>query len=369
MSVAKTKPQIPVWTWRDAVRQSAVAPLTKLVCYSIANYLTDVGQGCWPSTRTLMADTGLSNRSVATHIAAAVEAGLLAVERKVGGDGRFQLTRYLPRFPDNAVLARAPADMRAAHDDAEAETEAEIPGEGASHGDADDESRVKEAHAARPSEAASPGEGSPREPDRVNLAQRELSTREYTTPLTPRTAGGTDLLDGSGSASPRPSPAAASKTGHTAELSRQRAAKQAEWLAELEAVADHQAVEVLFRPLLTTRHFAADKPTEALREAAKAAKGIAKPALAKAFELVTAGGRERVRADDLAAAIAKVRKHGAMVVIRPGSAQWQRWLAHFDATDKRQADVMRGQASWMVRAEWPPSSTAARAGTSQGAAA
>ena len=120
--------------------------------------------------------------------------------------------------------------------------------------------------------------------------------------------------------------------------------------------------------MLTTRHFAADKPMEALRDAAKAAKGIAKPALAKAFELVTAHGRDRVRADDLAEALAKVRKHGAMVVIRPGSAQWQRWLAHFEATDRRQAEVMRGQASWMVRAEWPPSSTAARA-TASGVAA
>lgn len=185
MSARKT----PVWTWRDAVRQADVPPLTKLVCYSIANYLTDLGRGCFPGVETLIADTGLSNRSVATHVQHAVDAGLLVVERRRAGNGQVLLTHYLPRFPDNAELARDPAAMQQPHDE-----------------ENDGERHVKDVHVAEPEPCEGGSRGprepgaQPREPDdisHVNLVQShieepsisELSTRN-TPPQPPADRGG-----------------------------------------------------------------------------------------------------------------------------------------------------------------------------------
>lgn len=97
--------QVPVWTWRDAIRQAKVPTLTKTICWALANYISDVGEGCYPGVKRLMADTGMSNRSVATHLQNAVDAGLLHIERAERRAGRYGRTTYLPRFPTAAVLA------------------------------------------------------------------------------------------------------------------------------------------------------------------------------------------------------------------------------------------------------------------------
>ena len=98
--------KIPVWSWRDAIRKAAIEPLTKLICYALANYMTDAGQAVFPSVETLIQDTGLSNRSVATHLQKAVDAGLLLIERRHNAKGHRCGTRYIPCFPENAELAR-----------------------------------------------------------------------------------------------------------------------------------------------------------------------------------------------------------------------------------------------------------------------
>lgn len=96
----------PVWTWRDAIAQADIKPLTKLVLYTLANHMNDRGQVCWPSVETLMEQTGLSNRSVATHLALAVAAGFLEIERKHNDKGHRYRTWYTPCFPEQFELAR-----------------------------------------------------------------------------------------------------------------------------------------------------------------------------------------------------------------------------------------------------------------------
>lgn len=113
-----TQTRIPVWSWRDAIRQAPIPPLTKLVCYSLANYLSDAGEGCYPSIERLMDDTGLSNKSLSTHLANAVEAGLVHIERDARSGGRLGRNRYLPQFPASCDLARTPAAMHNTHDEA-----------------------------------------------------------------------------------------------------------------------------------------------------------------------------------------------------------------------------------------------------------
>lgn len=98
---------VPVWTWRDAIRKAKVAALTKHVCNMIANYVSDVGEGAFPSLKTLIQDTGMSKRAVLMHLRLATEAGLLHIDREEpGGDGRFKRCVYYPRFPDDTTLKR-----------------------------------------------------------------------------------------------------------------------------------------------------------------------------------------------------------------------------------------------------------------------
>lgn len=322
--------QIPVWTWRDAVRQAAVPPLTKLVCYSIANYLSDVGQGCFPSVRTLMADTGLSNRSISTHLANAVEAGLLVIERRLGRDGRRQLTHYLPRFPDNAVLARTAAAMQEAHADEGDDDDAEIHVSEVHV----DETQVSEVHVARPSEPASPG---PREPDdasHVNLVQRELS-KEISKP--PKSPGGG--------------------------LSENRFEDRL--LAQLRATGRHtDAVEHLIAPLVASRkRLALGKGSEAakvLAEMVGKAHGVPSPALQAAAKRLI-DQTSKVKPADLAREIEAAKRAGAMVPIRRGTPQWQAWSRHFRSTKPKEADLMDRFDVWQVRAEWPPAGTSVEA--------
>ena len=349
--------QIPVWTWRDAVRKSAIQPLTKLVLYSIANYLTDVGTGCFPSIRTLMADSGLSNRSLATHIRAAVDAGLLVIERRSGPDGRFQRTLYLPRFPDNACLPRVSA-MQNTHDEA-AEDDLEA--------DELEDGQVNELHAARPSEGASPG---PRELHRVNLVHIEESNKELSKdPLTP--ASGGSSVDRSGdeagtcggrmaTAGPPPPSIRQPANDHRPANDRQR-----EWLAALRAdPRDAAVVEHLLAPLLTERRFSSDRPLDDLRAAASLARGLPTPALARAWGLIrdaTHQGKPltTIKPGRLREAIATVRKGGALFQLRHGTPQWRRWHEHLAAADPTQAALIRKHDGWLVPSEWPPSPAAA----------
>lgn len=334
-------PQIPVWTWRDAVRQSGVPPLTKLVCYSIANYLADVGAGCFPSVKTLMADTGLSNKSIAAHLAHAQEAGLLIIERRTGRDGRRQLTHYLPRFPSNATLAKRPAAMRDPHagdeDEFDAENHVNAP-----HVDGDgDHDHVKELHAARPSEAPSRG---PSELVHVNVAPRELSTREPSIPPKSPTAArrgtssgkfGDEAGKGSG------------ETGYDQQLAALRAEGR-----------HHDAIEHLVAPLVASgKRLSLGRGAEAraaLAEIAAKAHGLPSPALAAAVRRIV----DRPSKATMAVILAEVetaRKFGEALTIRAGSAEWAAWQRHFEASDPQQARAMRSSSVWMVRNQWPAS--------------
>lgn len=107
--VADDKIRRPVWTWRDAVFKTDIPSSTKLVCLAIAQHLSDAGVCCWPSVKTLMKMTGLSNTSIAKHLVLAEGAGLVSIERVVGADGVYAQNVYSPRFPAGFHLPTEPA--------------------------------------------------------------------------------------------------------------------------------------------------------------------------------------------------------------------------------------------------------------------
>lgn len=133
--------------------------------------------------------------------------------------------------------------------------------------------------------------------------------------------------------------------------------------------APHDVVERLIRPVLERRRFSGRDKLARLRGLCDLAKGLPGPALDKAAQLVLDAGVMTVKPDRVADAIRRVRKAGAMVPIRKGTSQWSAWLAHFRATDPKQAELMARFDGWQVRAEWPPGfSPHAAAGGSGGAA-
>lgn len=246
---------IPVWCWRDAIFESDAAPLTRLVCLAIARYLADCGKGCFPNVETLQDDTGLSNKSITTHLKLAEAAGLLVVNRRKGPDGRNLGHVYLPKFPDKAVLARQPAQdidadeshMYGVHVD----SEPDVPGSCGPHVNEGENPHV------------------PRTP--VNTPTGEISKEE--TPKSPEGRGLQDDLEIESEISedePKSSPS--------------------KLLADL--IADgrhHNVVENLLAPILTQRRFSAADAIGELRTLRHAAKDLPKPALDKAVAIVLAG--------------------------------------------------------------------------------
>ena len=74
------KSTIPLFfSWRSAFQKSDLPSTTKLVLFCISTYMNDHGGGCFPSIKTLMVDSSLSNTAVITHIKKAQDAGFLTV--------------------------------------------------------------------------------------------------------------------------------------------------------------------------------------------------------------------------------------------------------------------------------------------------
>ena len=120
------------------------------------------------------------------------------------------------------------------------------------------------------------------------------------------------------------------------------------------------AVDHLIAPLLASdKRVSLGKglasAVDALAELAQAAHGIPQPALAAALARLIAHKQKltpRIIRDE----IDHARKGGAMIVVRRGTPQYQRWQEHFTKTDPRQSLVMARQDTWQVPSEWPPRS-------------
>lgn len=374
---------IPVWCWRDAIRRSSAPPSARHVCHALSIYLSDAGTGCWPSVKALMADTGLSNRAVATNLRIAVEHGLLAIERRKGTDGRHQRTVYLPRFPDDVDLARTPAPMHEAG-----------PGEESSRGTV----QVKKAHVAKPREESSRGprehfDRSPGEDSSRRTIHRELSTLPPS-PRQPAEAGRERVVSEPDIGASAAHPARGSATSGRTELvvepepefvaapdapwvsegaSRSGASEATSqdpehirrlgWLAEVAADGRHPiVVEVFLRPMLATLTVPKGRqPAEFLRDlrdAAAAAKAT-KPALEAAAK---AARRDRVRDLPWPRDVARLIEQAglaAKVQLSHPDPRWYAWIAH-DMADPTKAGFARTTRDrrwgYVADSDWPPPS-------------
>lgn len=90
------------WTWRQAILKTYLPATTKHVLLVISCHMNDMGEGCYPSTKTLAERCSLSERSVCTHIEDAENAGWLAVQRHGFAGQKWSRHEYMPAWPKGA---------------------------------------------------------------------------------------------------------------------------------------------------------------------------------------------------------------------------------------------------------------------------
>ncbi|MCV0371108.1 helix-turn-helix domain-containing protein [Filomicrobium sp.] len=340
--------RVPVWTWRDAVRKAAIPPLTKLVCWAISNYLADVGEGCFPSIETLVADTGLSKPSVIKHVQSAIAHGLLTATPRRGQDGRIQRTVYHPQFPEYAVLPSAPASASGANE--VNAVNPDKPGQGALPGSPEDATaQVNAVNPDSPGQGALPGPGQSQRPHQVNDVYHNYPLEPSTSPPTPqgaeregddRTLFSDQTADRSGKPDPHPidgwagrwTAAAQSEIGLlfdnpiAAHVAGDFLARLVGVLcppAHVDAVAYVRQVKNRLQPFApAVLRAIADKLIETQHRDM--------PATAKLVELATVEARRQealAARDQVAAAAATPVRH----VIRRDTVQWAPWIDELNA--------------------------------------
>lgn len=98
------------FSWQHAVIKSDLAPGVRHVLLTLACYMNPAGGSCFPSIERLASATGLSKRSVISHINAACEAGFL-IRRKHGFQGqRWNHNEYEAAWPGDTTAAAEPVD-------------------------------------------------------------------------------------------------------------------------------------------------------------------------------------------------------------------------------------------------------------------
>jgi len=107
------------WTWRHAILESDLKPTTRHVLLTISCHMNDVGEGCYPTTKDLQCETGLSERAVCEHINLAVAAGWLKKFQHGFRGQKWKQNEYRPAWPkvsEDAEKGTDPDDKKALTD-------------------------------------------------------------------------------------------------------------------------------------------------------------------------------------------------------------------------------------------------------------
>lgn len=87
------------WSWRHAILQSELPSTTRHVLLTISCFMNDVGTGCYPTTKQIADASGLSERSVCTHIEIASSAGWLAISKHGFSGQKWKNHEYRALWP------------------------------------------------------------------------------------------------------------------------------------------------------------------------------------------------------------------------------------------------------------------------------
>jgi hypothetical protein len=99
------------YTWRAAVLRSGLEPTTRHVLLTLSCHINDAGESAYPSTRLLAFESGLSERSVCTHLEKAVLGGWLRRRQHGLAGQKWKRNEYFPRLPDGFIPATFETDF------------------------------------------------------------------------------------------------------------------------------------------------------------------------------------------------------------------------------------------------------------------
>lgn len=88
------------WTWRHAILKSNLKSPTRHVLLTLSCFMNDVGGGCYPTTKKIAVATGLSERSVCTHLDIAHKGGWINRKRHGFAGQKWANYEYEPSFPE-----------------------------------------------------------------------------------------------------------------------------------------------------------------------------------------------------------------------------------------------------------------------------
>ena len=102
-----SKPIPVLYRWIDAIKKSSLAPTTRLVLLTLSTYMNTRCTSCFPSTKTLASDTGLSQKSICTHLRIAADSHWIKKKNKGCNGKGWKRHKYELKFPNNDDLIKA----------------------------------------------------------------------------------------------------------------------------------------------------------------------------------------------------------------------------------------------------------------------
>lgn len=105
---------MPLFTWRSAIASAngPKSPTTRLVLLTLGLHMSERGESCYPSTKTLSEETGLSEKAVITHLQIAEETGWIRKGQHGFSNQKWKRHEYFPTFPNGTEGRSAPLEEK-----------------------------------------------------------------------------------------------------------------------------------------------------------------------------------------------------------------------------------------------------------------
>ncbi|WP_057465653.1 helix-turn-helix domain-containing protein [Pseudovibrio sp. POLY-S9] len=93
------------WSWRQAFSKSDLAPTTKHVLHTLALFMNEMGESCYPSIDQLIEHSSLSKNAIMKHLEVARDAGWVSISQHGFKGQRWKRKDYVARWPERKLDA------------------------------------------------------------------------------------------------------------------------------------------------------------------------------------------------------------------------------------------------------------------------
>lgn len=103
-NLERSSEKIKIWSWRQAIAKVDMPSTTKLILYTLANYMNEYGQGCYPTVDTIAQDASVSKPTAIKALTNAKEIGFIKVSEHGFRGQKWRTNEYTACFPNNVTL-------------------------------------------------------------------------------------------------------------------------------------------------------------------------------------------------------------------------------------------------------------------------